>query len=233
MAVEIIFQCGDKQFWDEHGEDKERMYHVYRYVLSKLQEHLSDFKAANAVIHFDEASPHMHVVGVPVWSGTKKGFSKKVSKRNVFTPTTLSVVLQDKLREDARDCFRFNIHEMIGDKKKGRNYDLSVMEYKVAKEAESLQRISTDKKEMESKVSMLGWRKEQLEDEVEDMKDEILQSNQFLKAINQIKRFVLSYLPFAPSIEEFANTVEQRRNIEACNSIRGLLTPMGGNIKFL
>ena len=50
---------------------------------------------ANAVIHFDEASPHMHVVGVPVWEGAKKGLAKKVSKRNVFTPESLSVILQD------------------------------------------------------------------------------------------------------------------------------------------
>ena len=227
MAVEIIFQCGDKQFWEEHEDSKERMYNVYRYVLSKLQEYLPDFKVANAVIHFDEASPHMHVVGVPVWGGTKKGLSKKVSKRNVFTPATLSVVLQDKLREEARSCFRFNIHEMIGDKKKGRNYDLSVMEYKVAKEAENLQKLSTDKREVESKVTMLGWRKEQLEDEVEDMKDEIEQSNLFLKAIAQIKSFILSYLPFAPLIEEFANTVEQRKDIVAGNSFRGVFTSLG------
>ena len=67
MAVEIIFRCGDKQFWEEHEDSKVRMQNVYRYVLSRLQEFLPDFKAANAVIHFDEASPHMHVVGVPVW----------------------------------------------------------------------------------------------------------------------------------------------------------------------
>ena len=73
MAVEIIFQCGDKEFWEEHEDSKEKMYNVYQYVLSRLQEYLPDFKVANAAIHFDEASPHMHVVGVPVWSGTQKG----------------------------------------------------------------------------------------------------------------------------------------------------------------
>ncbi len=227
MAVEIIFQCGDKQFWEEHEDSKVRMQNVYRYVLSRLQEYLPEFKVANAVIHFDEASPHMHVVGVPVWSGTKKGLSKKVSKRNIFTPSTLSVVLQDKLREEARSCFRFNIQETIGDKKKGRNHDLSVMEYKVEREANNLQKLSTDKKDMETKVIMLGWRKEQLEDEVEDMKEDIQQSNLFLKAIDHIKRFILAYLPFAPLIEEFSNTVEQKKDIEAGNSFRGLFTPLG------
>jgi cation transport regulator ChaB len=152
MAVEIIFQCGDKQFWEEHNESKEKMFNVYRYVLSRLKEYLPDFKVANAVIHFDEASPHMHVVGIPVWSGTKKGLSKKVSKRNVFTPATLSVVLQDKLREEARSCFRFNIHEMIGEKKKGRNHDLSVAEYKVQQEIQNLQMVESKKQLLDTSV---------------------------------------------------------------------------------
>jgi hypothetical protein len=91
MAVEIIFQCGDKNFWDEHTDNKDRMFYVFSYLLSQLQEQLPDFKVANAVIHFDEASPHMHVIGVPIGYGAKRGLPKKVSKRNVFTPETLSV----------------------------------------------------------------------------------------------------------------------------------------------
>ena len=89
MAVEIIFQCGDKEFWEKHGDKAERMEFVYSYTLRKLQEFIPEFKVANAVIHFDEASPHMHVVGVPVYDGYKKGLSKRVSKRNLFTKEVL------------------------------------------------------------------------------------------------------------------------------------------------
>ncbi len=173
MAVEIIFQCGDKQFWEEHEDSKERMYNVYRYVLSRLQEYLPDFKVANAVIHFDEASPHMHVVGVPVWSGTKKGLTKKVSKRNVFTPSTLSVVLQDKLREEARSCFRFNINEMIGDKKKGRNHDLSVAEYKVQQELANLQKVESKKQFLETSVDSTRQKLNDLKLQYDEMDEEI------------------------------------------------------------
>ena len=173
MAVEIIFQCGDKQFWEEHEDSKERMYNVYRYVLSRLQEYLPDFKVANAVIHFDEASPHMHVVGVPVWSGAKKGLSKKVSKRNVFTPSTLSVVLQDKLREEARSCFKFNIHEVIGDKKKGRNHDLSVAEYKVQQELQNLQMVESKKQLLEISVDSARQKLNDLQLQYDEMDEEI------------------------------------------------------------
>lgn len=35
-------------------------------------------KVANAVVHFDEARSHMHVVGVPVGRGFKRGLEIKV-----------------------------------------------------------------------------------------------------------------------------------------------------------
>ena len=57
----------------------------------------------------------------------------------------LTFALQDKLREEARSCFRFNIHEMIGDKKKGRNYDLSVAEYKVQQELQKRSKCGIEK----------------------------------------------------------------------------------------
>lgn len=69
MAVEVIIQCGDKKFWEQNSGDKIFMKQVYKQLLLKLHEYLPDFKIANAVIHFDEASPHMHVVGVPVGRG--------------------------------------------------------------------------------------------------------------------------------------------------------------------
>ena len=101
------------------------------------------------------------------------------------------------------------------------------MEYKVAKEGEHLQKLSTDKKEIELEVNSLSWRKGRLEEDVKDIKDEIEQTNIFLKAIEQIKNFIVSYLPFAPLIEEFANTIEQRKDIQAGNSFRGIFNPLG------
>lgn len=153
----------------------------------------------------------MHVVGVPVGHGFKRGLETKVSKRTVFTQETLSKVLQDQLREDAEYYMKQIYDVEIREKRQGKNHDLSVMEYKVAKEGENLQKLSTDKKEIELEVNSLSWRKGRLEEDVKDIKDEIEQSNIFLKAIEQIKKFIVSYLPFAPLIEEFANTIEQRK----------------------
>ena len=162
MAVEIIFQCGDKKFGEEHTDKKEEMYHVYAYLVRKLEEFLPNFKVANAVIHFDEASPHMHVVGVPVWEGAKKGLAKKVSKRNVFTPESLSVILQDKLREEAATCFKFNIKEKLAEKKRGRNHDLTVMEYKVAQETKHYDELKEQADAKQQEKELLEREKAQL-----------------------------------------------------------------------
>ena len=56
MAVEVIIQCGDKKFWEQNSGDRIFMKQVYKQLLLKLQDYVPDFKIANAVIHFDEAS---------------------------------------------------------------------------------------------------------------------------------------------------------------------------------
>lgn len=75
----------------------------------------------------------MHVVGIPVGTDYKKGMSKQVSKRKVFTKDVPSTVLQDKLRAFANEKAKIVLGEQIREKSKGCNHDLSVMEYKALK----------------------------------------------------------------------------------------------------
>ena len=231
MAVEIIFQCGDKEFWEKHGDKAERMEFVYSYTLRKLQEFIPEFKVANAVIHFDEASPHMHVVGVPVYDGYKKGLSKRVSKRNVFTQEVLSGVLQDKLRSEAEGCFKFNVKETFAEKKQGRNRDLSVLEYKVAKESEKLEILANDVVKSESNLAALSGSiaaqnvlLEYTQDELEEKQQE---ADRLTGLLEQIKQYVGTFRLFAPTIEEYAISVEKGGKIEAGNSYRGILSELG------
>lgn len=190
MAVEVIIQCGDKKFWEQNSGDKIFMKQVYKQLLLKLQEYLPDFKIANAVIHFDEASPHMHVVGIPVGRGFKRGLSVKVSKRSVFTPQVLSEVLQDKMRADANYYMKAIFQQEVREKKKGKNHDLSVAEYKVAKEEEKIEKLSTDKIGLEADILVLNHKKSTSQKELDELDGEIESSNIFLKALRQIKQFI-------------------------------------------
>ncbi len=149
MAVEIIFQCGDKDFWenifmdtDNENQNKEKICKVYNTLLEQLQKEMPDFKPANAVVHFDEASSHMHVVGVPIGRGFKRGLETKVSKRSVFTPKTLEDILQNRLRETASIEMLIYFGVLVKEKQKGKNHDLTVAEYKVQWETEHLEMVA-------------------------------------------------------------------------------------------
>lgn len=159
MAVEIIFQIGDKEYWEENYFEREQINTVFQMMLDKLQELMPDFVVANAVVHYDEASPHMHVVGVPVGRDFKRGLSTKVSKRSVFTQETLSKVLQGELRDSAEVFVRWFFDAKLKEKQKGRNHDLTVMEYKVKKE--------TDKKrDLERDNIVLEGEREEIKDDI-------------------------------------------------------------------
>lgn len=231
MAVEIIFQCGNMKFWEKHAGKEDKMYYVYNYTLKNLMTLLPGFKVANAVIHFDEASPHMHVVGVPVHEGYKKGLSRRVAKRNVFTKEVLSGVLQGKLRDIAEECFYFHLKERFEEKQEGRNQDLTVLEYKVAKETKKLESVSMDIGR--SKSTLAGLRDlvefnqnmlDETKEELEEKQKEVVKIKRFLE---QIKGFMGMFRLFAPTIEEYAIAVEKGERLDAGNSYRGILNELG------
>lgn len=208
LAVEIIFQCGDRAYWQAHSSEKDYMCDVYCDILEEMQKLLPDFKVANAVIHFDEASPHMHVVGVPVWEGAKRGLKKKVSKRNVFTPETMSVILQDKLREVAQNSMKLYFEGKIKAKGKGRNCDLAVLEYKVSKEQENLQKAKDALFDVEDDLMI-----KKIEYAQETMKKEDTQKE--VKQLEERKEAVeAEYLDKKELLEQEIKTMEQQREVK-------------------
>ena len=77
IACEIIIELGDMDFWnDKDDEYKFKVVDVYREQVQDLNVILPTFKVANATIHFDETSPHMHIVGVPIIENCKRGMKK-------------------------------------------------------------------------------------------------------------------------------------------------------------
>lgn len=231
IAVEIIIQVGDKEFWEENWSRRKDAEYVYEDILYYLQKYLPDFVVANAVIHYDEASPHMHVVGVPVGRNFKRGLSTKVSKRSVFTQETLSNILQGELREIAETCAFRHLNKVFKEKKKGKNHDLSVMEYKVAKESEKLEHISEDvflrENNLDELKDSLARKKILLEYAQEDLKGKRQEANKISVILEKIRQFIGKFSMFAPLIEEYAISVEKNKKIEAGNSFRGILYELG------
>ena len=81
LACEIIIELGDMDFWkDKDMKYKKKMSDVYNEQVKDLMKVVPEFKIANAVIHYDEPSPHMHIIGVPIKADYKKWKSKISNK---------------------------------------------------------------------------------------------------------------------------------------------------------
>ena len=130
IACEIIIELGDMDFWqDKDDEYRFKMIDVYNEQIQDLSKILPTFKIANATIHFDETSPHMHVIGVPVIENCKRGMKKQVGKSQLFTKTLLSEI-QDKMRNACIKSYNkfYDVDSRLKTKHKGRNQDINVKE---------------------------------------------------------------------------------------------------------
>ena len=128
IACEIIIELGDMDFWnDKDQEYRLKMIDVYNEQIKDLTKIVPTFKIANATIHFDETSPHMHVVGVPVVENCTRGMKKQVGKSKLFTKTSLTDI-QDKMRNDCIKSYNkfYEVDTRVKEKQKGRNQDINV-----------------------------------------------------------------------------------------------------------
>ena len=117
-------------FWnDKDNEYRLKMIDVYNEQVKDLVKIVPTFKVANATIHFDETSPNMHIVGVPIIENCTRGMKKQVGKSKLFTKTTLTEI-QDKMRSACIKSYNkfYEVNTRLKEKQKGRNQDINVNE---------------------------------------------------------------------------------------------------------
>ena len=169
LACEIIIELGDKKYWDTKDDKfKHKMTNVFKEQLNDLQELVPDFKIASAIIHYDETSPHLHIVGVPIKYKSKNGMSKQVGKGDVFTRDSLRTI-QDKMRVLCIASFNkeYGLNNILKKKEKGRNKDINVKDmtnYQAMKEE-----LNKNKKALE----IASKKSNELDKTTNDIKDTI------------------------------------------------------------
>ena len=173
------------------------MTQVFEQQLEDIQEIVPDFYIANATIHFDEHSPHMHIIGVPVKENCKTGLSRQVDKTSIFTKESL-VVIQDKMRERCIDEFNiaYGMDSKLKEKQKGKNRDITSYERKLFNER--VKGLKQEISNLENEVSNLENNKESINKQItnlnkdkENIKDEIdkkrkINDKIILKSKNQL-----------------------------------------------
>ena len=165
IACEIIIELGDMDFWkDKDDEYRLKMIDVYNEQVKDLINIIPDFKIANATIHFDETSPHLHIIGVPVSCDCKKGMSKQVAKSKLFTKESLTKI-QDKMRTACIKSFNkfYDIDFKLKEKQKGRNQDINV------KDMGNYREIKKQLKQKEQKLAEANKQTETLDNSTDDI----------------------------------------------------------------
>ena len=165
IACEIIIELGDMDFWkDKDDEYRLKMIDVYNEQVKDLINIIPDFKIANATIHFDETSPHLHIIGVPVSCDCKKGMSKQVAKSKLFTKESLTKI-QDKMRTACIKSFNkfYDIDFKLKEKQKGRNQDINV------KDMGNYREIKKQLKQKEQKLAEANKQTETLDNSTNDI----------------------------------------------------------------
>lgn len=184
LAVEIIIELGNMEFWKDKDETyKRKMTEVFKEQIRDLEKIVPSFKVANAVVHYDEASPHLHIVGVPVKDGNKNGMKKQVGKSTVFTKESLHEI-QDTMRIYCKESFNkiYKTSIELLEKLEGRNEDIETKnmakQYTYLKEKADRNRERLDKvnKQTETTIS----KSKEVKEIISNLKPTKLTKNNFI-----------------------------------------------------
>lgn len=196
IACEIIIELGDMDFWqDKDNEYRYKMTDVYNEQVQELSKLLPDFKIANATIHYDETSPHMHVIGVPVIDNCKRGMKKQVGKSQLFTKTLLSEI-QDKMRNACIKSYNkfYDVNSRLKAKQRGRNQDINVNE--MGNYREMKKKLEKQKSKLENankKTKKLDSTSKDISKILDNLKSPLLDKNNKLisnENIENIKNYI-------------------------------------------
>lgn len=211
VAVEVIIQIGDKDFWQgKTPEQFKSMDEVFKKQLADLEKLLPAFKIASAVVHYDESSPHMHVVGVPVAEGGVRGMKKQCVKTKVFTADSLAM-LQEEMRIKAQQKMD-SVPELFAgvdlkEKEEGRNRDYpKYMMDKIDAAEKELNGLKQEVKTQRTELNTIKEEKDALTSQNKAIKAEIRQGKKEVNVINNMRDAALN---------EYAETSESTAQLKA------------------
>lgn len=157
LQQEMILQVGDKDDFSNNPENIKLANEVLKEWFDGFEERNPNLKVYNAVIHNDEASPHLHVNFVPVASGYKRGLEKQVAFDRAIIqqdPTFNKEFPFDDWREKEVQLLEKMLKERgIERKHVGKNEYRDVNEFKAKqRELEQLRELDKEIKEQLSHI---------------------------------------------------------------------------------
>lgn len=224
LAVQIIIELGNKKFWDTKSMTyKHKMTNVFIKQVDDLELLLPNFKICSAIIHYDETSPHLHIVGVPIKYNCKTGMSMQVGKTDVFTRNSLKE-LQDKMRILCIEEYNkeYNLDATLKQKLKGRNRDIHVCDMSNYQDTKDL--IEKNQKNLE----IINNNSIELDKDTINIKDKILT----LKKASLKKDTYLLSNEDKKALENYINKIDKTNNeYKKINGLSSSLNSLNQTIK--
>ena len=163
---ELVFQIGNKDDTPCGSRDAEIATEILREYYAEFLERNPHIKVFNAVIHLDEATPHLHVDFVPFATGQSRGLSTRNSLSKALEQQGFSA--KTNLETPAKQWTDFEkqrLSEIM--KKRGieweqlgtHNEHLSVLDFKKQEREKEVKHLES---EVKSTELVLGYRKELL-----------------------------------------------------------------------
>lgn len=230
VAVEIILQIADMDYWENNAEKREIMKEVFKEQIETLKATAPGFYLTNATLHLDEKSPHLHVIGIPISNDFSRGMKRQCSKRKIFTKERLTN-LQDTMRKNAEELMQKYVDKdfKIDEKSEGRNYDYSLKEITRIKKDKTLIKRAAEEIKNEIREEITNEYRKKVRAEVRESKEErrkiieeiksdpelIKKVENHLQQDEQMQNKVIEQLKMKPEIIEKAfSEVAEKLDIE-------------------
>lgn len=182
LQQEMILQVGDKDDFKNNPDNSKIANEVLEKWFEQFEERNPNLKVYNAVIHNDEASPHMHLNFVPVATGYKRGMDKQVSfdKAIIQQDNTLN---KERPFEDWRNKEVLLLENML--KERGIERDLiGTNDYKDVND------LKLKKDELRELEKQIDYKKQEFDSEREKLQKEVqglIKAVEVSKSIESIK----------------------------------------------
>lgn len=214
LQQEMIFQIGDKDDFTSE-ENRKLANEVLQNWYEGFQQRNPKLKVYNAVIHNDEASPHLHLNFVPVADGYKRGLEKQVSFDKA--------VLQQNPNFDKRRPF----HDW-------RNSEVAILESLLKEKGIERKVVGTNdykdvndykiKKDLEREIETKRQELEIVKTHVEELKDENNKLDATIQTKKQEnKRMIDLYKSNKQTIEDNLKSAKLKKEVELKQVITDLV----------
>lgn len=173
---------------------------VFKEQVEVLELIVPNFKVANATIHFDESSPHLHIIGVPFKDNCKRGLERQVGKSTIFTKESLTMI-QDKMRDHCIVSFNkvYETNCTLKIKEQGRNEDINVLNmknYTNVKKEKKKYKEHLDK--LNKKTDKLSNNTNEINNMIDNLKVSKLNKDNFIISKSQVEE-IKEYLDLTKS----------------------------------